>query len=217
MGANAKEKRIAECFDYIEKNKENPKLKKYFDILTHFSNGESNKYIDNIWNSGDLWLRYDESPFTTNDHRYYFVHFVESIVRKVFISIILGSQSEFRESIGLPKIGEGWVSETNLFNAVNHFFDSEEVVHHGSPKWLGKQHLDVYLPKFNIAIEYQGKQHSEPIEIFGGHEGFLKTLERDKRKKKLCKENGCLLLYVYPETDTDEFLIKLEKEAKKRS
>ena len=34
-------------------------------------------------------------------------------------------------------------------------------------KWLGRQSLDFYLPKYNIAIECQGRQHFEPVDKFG--------------------------------------------------
>ena len=58
-----------------------------------------------------------------------------------------------------------------------------------------QQFLDFYLPEFNIGIECQGKQHFEPVDIFGGQEEFLKTQERDKNKKKKCDEHGVKLLY----------------------
>lgn len=57
-------------------------------------------------------------------------------------------------------------------------------------------HLDIYLPKLNVAIEYQGAQHYEPIEFFGGQEAFERTIERDKRKKELCEKHKCILIYV---------------------
>ena len=78
-------------------------------------------------------------------------------------------------------------------------------------KWLGRQHLDIYIPELKIAVEYQGRQHSEPVEFFGGQEAFEKNLERDARKKRLCDENGVNLLYVYPETDRDDFIQNLLK------
>ena len=30
--------------------------------------------------------------------------------------------------------------------------------------------VDFYLPKYNLFIEYNGKQHYEPIEYFGGQQ-----------------------------------------------
>lgn len=61
--------------------------------------------------------------------------------------------------------------------------------------WLEKQRLDFYLPRMNIAIECQGIQHFEPREYFGGEEEFQKSIERDKRKRQLCNDNGVKLIY----------------------
>ena len=61
----------------------------------------------------------------------------------------------------------------------------------------GKSHLslDFYLPKYNIAIECQGKQHFYPIEYWGGERGLQERLIRDEKKYSLCKDNGINLLY----------------------
>lgn len=67
--------------------------------------------------------------------------------------------------------------------------------------WLGKQHLDFYLPECNIAIECQGRQHYEPVSFTSDKteetmEGNLEEIRRrDKRKMRLCKENGVNLIY----------------------
>ena len=76
--------------------------------------------------------------------------------------------------------------------------------------WLGLQSLDFYLPEYNLAIECQGEQHYKPIEQFGGNEGFLNSQERDKRKKKLCEENGVKLLYYthYKNVNEDNVTFK---------
>ena len=57
---------------------------------------------------------------------------------------------------------------TELYYKIKETFPNEKVVHHGKPSWLGQQHLDIYFPYKNIAIEYQGLQHQEPVEFFGG-------------------------------------------------
>lgn len=61
--------------------------------------------------------------------------------------------------------------------------------------WLGLQHLDFYLPKYNIAIECQGEQHYKPIDFFGGIPCFNKQIDRDNNKFRLCKENCINLIY----------------------
>lgn len=63
-------------------------------------------------------------------------------------------------------------------------------------EWLGKQRLDFYIPKYNIAIEYQGEQHFKPIKYFGGEKRFKDRTERDERKLKKCIENGVKILYI---------------------
>ena len=79
-------------------------------------------------------------------------------------------------------------------------------------KWLGRQKLDFYLPKYNIAIECQGIQHFVPNERLGGEDGYTDCVKRDKAKKRLCKENNVRLLYYTDlnafSTFLDESLIK---------
>lgn len=55
--------------------------------------------------------------------------------------------------------------------------------------------LDFYIPEYNIAIEYQGRQHFISISRFGGAEEFNKTTERDKIKFEKCKTNGIEIVY----------------------
>ena len=118
-------------------------------------------------------------------------------------------ENGIRQSLGLPLVGEGWISETNLFYEIKNHFNSELVIHHGKPSWLGRQHLDIFLPELNIAIEYQGAQHYKPIEFFGGKQGLKKNKERDERKRNLCEINGCDLIYVYPEYDLENVIKKI--------
>lgn len=62
--------------------------------------------------------------------------------------------------------------------------------------WIGKQHLDFYLPDNGLAIECQGEQHFKPVKHFGGYNNFIDTIVRDKKKNDLCKNNGIKILYV---------------------
>ena len=68
-------------------------------------------------------------------------------------------------------------------------------------RWLGRQSLDFYIPKLNIAIECQGIQHFKPVD-FGGqgeesaNELFEKNEERDDKKLKKCLSNNIEMIYV---------------------
>ena len=72
------------------------------------------------------------------------------------------------------------MSETELYYLLKDNLSTEEIIHHGKPKWLGRQHVDIWFPKRKIGIEYQGIQHDQPVEYFGGEEGYKKAYEAAK-------------------------------------
>lgn len=45
----------------------------------------------------------------------------------------------------------------------------------------------------------QGRQHFVESVKYGGKEGLKDNIERDKKKKRLCKENGVQLIYFLEE------------------
>lgn len=85
-----------------------------------------------------------------------------------------------------------WKSEFALYLLTRKYFPDAE--YQKRFNWLGAQSLDIFIPSLNTGIEYQGRQHYEPVEYFGGEEKFKEGQERDNRKKVLCKENGINLL-----------------------
>lgn len=119
------------------------------------------------------------------------------------------AENKVREILGIPKIGEGWVNETQLFRLVESLFSEHEVIREASPAWLGKQRLDIFIPDLALAIEYQGEQHYRPVALFGGEEGLKKAKERDKIKLKLCRENGIKVVYFSHKEDLSQS--KVEK------
>ena len=61
--------------------------------------------------------------------------------------------------------------------------------------WLSGMSLDFYVENMNIAIECQGVQHFEDKEFFNKRETLSERMERDLRKRGLCKDNGIELIY----------------------
>lgn len=53
-----------------------------------------------------------------------------------------------------------------------------------------RQEVDIWIPHIKLAIEYDGKQHFEPIKYFGGESVFIEQQKRDKNKDKLIKEHS---------------------------
>ncbi len=56
--------------------------------------------------------------------------------------------------------------------------------------------FDFYLPKYNLCIEYDGMQHFEAIEYFGGEKEFKKIQDRDKVKNEYCKSNNIYIIRI---------------------
>ena len=88
-----------------------------------------------------------------------------------------------------------------IFKFFTENFKDYDVAYQYSPKWLGRQRFDVYIKSLNIAIEYNGKQHYEPIDFFGGIDGFSKTVKRDISKRIKCSENNCILFDIRYDDD----------------
>lgn len=139
---------------------------------------------------------------------------VPQIIEEAFIQleadIVRECENILREENSIPKIGEGWISETILYRQIKEAFPDEKITHHGSPMWLGRQHLDIYFIQKNIGIEYQGLQHNEPVDYFGGIEAFEKQQNLDDKKKRLCEKNNCILIYVYPNYNFEEVRYEIE-------
>ena len=72
--------------------------------------------------------------------------------------------------------------------------------------WLGRQSLDFYLPKYNIAIECQGIQHFESVAFFGGKRKYSDGLKRDLSKYNKCLSNNVNLIYYVPESLVEEVI-----------
>ncbi len=123
---------------------------------------------------------------------------IEEAIKAVLRKVLRECENVLREERGLPRVGEDWFSETQLFKKLCEAFPNERVVHHGQPAWLGEQHLDVYFPSRKVAVEYQGAQHQQPIDFFGGEKSFKKQQEYDMRKRRFCEKHGCRLIYAYP-------------------
>ncbi|MDL2219550.1 hypothetical protein LJC04_04360, partial [Ruminococcaceae bacterium OttesenSCG-928-O06] len=86
-----------------------------------------------------------------------------------------------------------WKSEYSLYRAIKQVIPNAVFQH--MPDWLKPQSIDIYIPDQEIAIEYQGQQHFQPVEYFGGEEAYTKTVERDSLKAEKCKDMGVTLLY----------------------
>lgn len=124
--------------------------------------------------------------------------------RKEVFHILREAENQVRATHGIGKVGEAWVSETELLYRVKRLFAELEVIAHGRPHWLGRQHLDIWVPALRVGIEYQGIQHFEPVKRFGGELAHDKTRARDNRKRKLCLDHGVRLIEIKYDQSIDD-------------
>jgi hypothetical protein len=67
--------------------------------------------------------------------------------------------------------------------------------------------FDFWLPDFNVLIEYDGPQHFESKEYFGGKSNFESTIRRDRIKSCYAQKKKIRLIRVkYTETKVERFL-----------
>lgn len=105
------------------------------------------------------------------------------------------------ESFGERKIRQ-WLSKHNIDYVYQcKFEDCRDIL---------SLPFDFYLPKLNICIEYDGKQHYEPIKWFGGQKSLEYTQRHDNIKNEYCKNNNIKLLripyYANIEEELNNFL-----------
>lgn len=100
---------------------------------------------------------------------------------------------------GCPKCAQKFgKTEQKILEELQKHYNNVSYQH--KEEWLKSQTsyqtFDFFLSDYNIAIEYQGKQHFQPSDRFGGIDGFKKCFARDKKKYENCKIHGIKLFYI---------------------
>lgn len=104
-----------------------------------------------------------------------------------------------------------WISEKYFYFKVKEILPDVPVIRHARPEWLGNQHFDIYIPSKRIALEYNGKQHYEPIDHFGGQEDFEYRKKLDAKKLQKATENNTVVIIHKYSDDIEKTLDQLKK------
>lgn len=143
---------------------------------------------------------------------------VDEIAKIYFKKILLGEYQDIPRSTYKRPVNR-WVTEELLYNLIKKIYKDYKVIYQYKPSFLkgetgGQMSYDIFIVDLNLAIEYQGKQHFESINFFGGEKSLEYTKKRDKLKKELSIKNNIRLVYInYWEKITVE-LIKAKIEQK---
>jgi very-short-patch-repair endonuclease len=74
-----------------------------------------------------------------------------------------------------------------------------------------KYPFDFYLPKYNLVIEFDGIQHFQPVNFWGGKDSFESQKVRDEIKNQFCKDMGINIIripYTMKNNDVESFIKK---------
>ena len=98
--------------------------------------------------------------------------------------------------------------ESTLYGIIRRMFPNEPAYRCCRPRFLKGMELDIYLPRQNLALEYQGEQHYQKVEHWGGEAAFTRLVDRDQKKQDLCKANGITLVSFCYSDVIDEGLVR---------
>ena len=142
------------------------------------------------------------------------VNITRSVVSEFYNKVktnIRNLENQVRKNSGYKEVGSIY-NEMLILKFFTENFNIYDIAYQYSPQWLGRQRFDVYIKSLNIAVEYNGKQHYEPVDFFGGIEGFNNTIRRDQEKRRKCKENNCLLIEIKYDEDIDMALSNINND-----
>lgn len=145
--------------------------------------------------------KFHYNMLTENDVKYSFNYDYSNFVYNgydVKSTVICPIHGEFMTSWHKLKYGHGCptcgnrknLSELKLKSILEKEFTRVE--YQKKFVWLGRQSLDFYLPEYNIAIEYQGRQHFCDLTLFN----HSKTVKNDLIKINKCTEHNIKLYHI---------------------
>jgi len=107
-----------------------------------------------------------------------------------------------KESHGERKISN-FLEEHNISFKQEYVFDS--------CRNINPLPFDFYLPNYNTCIEYDGIQHFEPVEFFGGKDSLVIRKGMDKIKTQFCTSNKIDIIRIKYTENIDDMLYHLIK------
>ncbi|WP_072670530.1 hypothetical protein [Vibrio injensis] len=149
-----------------------------------------------LWN---LWVTEDELH-TGEAYQFLRLRLIEKQVasledQDIFKKVKKAVHDEVRARLGIKGVATR-LNETLLYYSVCQVFPAEQVLRRARPSWLGRLELDVYVPRLQLAFEYQGQQHYKKVDHWGGDAALSKQKSRDRKKRRLCVEAGVLLVLI---------------------
>jgi hypothetical protein len=135
---------------------------------------------------------------------------VNYVTNKDFVDIDCRSHGIFKQSPNNHLSGNGCPRCKNSYGErkISNYLESNSIKYLREFKfeqcfYKDKLPFDFYLPDYNLCIEFNGIQHYEPVDFFGGVISYENQLIRDSVKNKYCSDNKINLLIIKYDEDID--------------
>ena len=135
-----------------------------------------------------------------NKYDYSYVEYVNS---KTKVKIICPIHGEFEQAPTHHTKGVGcpYCNESKGERKISKLLKENLIKFVRQKKFEGCKNVlqlpfDFYLPEYNICIEYDGRQHFEPVDYFGGEKALELTKINDGIKSDYCSNNGVKLYRI---------------------
>ena len=112
-------------------------------------------------------------------------------------NILFGTGCPYCNKSHGERIIQSWLDEYNIHYTTQKKYDDCVDVN--------PLPFDFYLPDYDILIEYDGIQHFQPVDFFGGQQAFEKLVYHDHIKTDYCLNNHIDLLRIpyYKDIETE--------------
>lgn len=172
------------------------------------------KYYENEWISWNDWLGHNNTThkkyLTYNDAKNFLSKLGITSLQEYYDYIIL-NKIDFLPLQPIPYYGVNYISSDDFLNyekrtpygekKIIEYLDKKSIEYShqhifGDCKNINNLIFDFFIPSLNICIEFDGRQHYESIEFFGGDDGLYKRKLNDSIKNQYCIDKRINLLRI---------------------
>ena len=98
--------------------------------------------------------------------------------------------------------GKAWTRQEYVGYIIKGLYDKVLILEEHEFTFAPKMRVDWFFPNVALAIDYHGRNHSEPVRFFGclpatARKTFKRQQEADQRKARLMRKNKILYLVIW--------------------
>ena len=145
----------------------------------------------------------------------YNYQFVEYLNTRMKVKIFCYSHGIFEQNpySHLDGVGCPTCQESKGERIIRNYLDKNGIKYNSQyvfEECISKKKLkfDFFLPEKNTCIEYDGRQHFEPVKFYGGIDNFEEQIKRDLIKNEYCIDNNIKLIRISYKDDIENNLNK---------